>query len=154
MQIGARKIPRRRATTLRVERLGIVGMARVLDVDRAEAGESNAVAAIARRQHTIEHVDAASDGFEEIGRRADAHEITRPLRRQRRRGLADDFEHHALRFADGKPADGITGEADIDEPAHAVGAQLVVVAALHDAEQGAAGGSALERALAALGPAQ
>ena len=36
-------------------------MARILDVDRAKARERKAVAAVARRQHAVEHVDAARD---------------------------------------------------------------------------------------------
>ena len=88
---------------------------RVLDIDRTEAGESEAVSAVAGRHHAIEHVDAAGDRFEKIGGRADAHQIPRPLGRQRRRRLGDDFEHHLLGFADGEAADSVTGKTDLDQ---------------------------------------
>src|SRR5665213_2505822 len=57
MEIGARIGARRRMRTLHVERPGIVGMTRVCQIDRPEAGECRAVAAIARWHHTIEHVN-------------------------------------------------------------------------------------------------
>ena len=66
-------------------------MVRILDVDGAEPGKGEAVAAVAGRQHAIEHVDAARDGFQKVRRRADAHEVTRLLGRQRRRRLVDDL---------------------------------------------------------------
>ena len=54
----------------------------VVEIDRAEAREHRAVAAVAGRQHAVEHVDAARDRLEQIVRRADAHQIARPVGRQ------------------------------------------------------------------------
>ena len=130
-------------------------MARIGEIDGAEAREGHAVAAVAGRHHAVEHVDAARDRFQQIMRRADAHQIARAVRRQRRRRLLDDFEHDVLRLADRQPADGVAVEADIDQLARALLAQADVVAALHDAEQGVAlARPALEGALRALAPAQ
>src|SRR5580700_2219006 len=70
MQIGAGKVARGWAAALRVERPRILGMVRVLDVDRTEARERQSVTAVARRHDAIEHVDAAGDGLENVGRRA------------------------------------------------------------------------------------
>ena len=89
-----------------------------------------------------------------IGRRADAHQIARLVGRQHRHGLANDFEHHLLGFADGEAAERIAVEADCSERPRARLAQILIVAALHDAEQRLANGGHLERALAALGPTQ
>ena len=56
----------------------------------AEAREGEPVAAVAGRHHAVEHVDAARDRFEQILRRADAHQVARPIGRQHRRDLVDD----------------------------------------------------------------
>ena len=58
------------------------------------------------------------------------------------------------RLADGEAAERIAVEADSGERARARLAQVLIVAALHDAEQRLADGRLLEGALAALGPAQ
>ena len=53
--------------------------------------------------------------------------------------IGDDFldhrQHHRLRFADRKPADGVAVKADLDQAARAGLAQFGHVAALRDAEQ-------------------
>src|SRR6516164_2850804 len=77
MQIGAGKVARGRAAAFRIERPRIAGVTSVPDVDRPEAREGEAVAAIARGQHAIEHVDAACDRLEKIVGRAYSHEIAR-----------------------------------------------------------------------------
>ena len=59
-----------------------------------------------------------------------------------------------MRLADRKPADGVAVKADPDQALRACTAQFRHVAALRDAEQHVALGRGLERALAALGPAQ
>src|SRR6266446_5355543 len=79
VEIGARKVPRRRARARLVERAGIVGMARVLDVDRSKPSEGDAVAAVAGGQHAVEHVDAAGDGFENVRGHPHAHEVARTI---------------------------------------------------------------------------
>ena len=85
MQIGARIVARRRPGALLVERARIVGMAGVAQVDLAEPRERHAVAAVPGRHHAVEHVDAARHRFQHVVRRADAHQIARPVRRQDRR---------------------------------------------------------------------
>src|SRR5712692_8408084 len=66
VQIGARVIARRGASAFGIERARTLGMARVLEIDGAKAAESQAMAAVARRQHAIEHVDATRYGLEQI----------------------------------------------------------------------------------------
>ena len=98
------------------------------------------MAAGARRQHAVEHVDAARDRFEDVVGRADAHQVARAVGRQLRHHRLEHVEHHRLRLADREPADGVAVEADAGERAGARGAQAAVVAALHDAEQRPAAG--------------
>ena len=113
------------------------------------------MASVPRRQHTVEHVDAACHGFDEIVRGADPHQVARMIRRQHRRSRGDDPEHHVLRLADSKTADGVAVEAHRGECAGAFLAQREVVATLHDPEQCVAVACiCLKRTFAALGPAQ
>ena len=42
------------------------------------------VACVARRQHAVEHVDAAGDALDQVDRRAVAHQVARPIGRQQR----------------------------------------------------------------------
>ena len=115
MQIGARIVARRRPCAFLVERPRIVGVAGVAQIDLAEAGERHAVAPVAGRHHAVEHVDAARHRLQQILGRADAHQVARAIRRQRRRGLLDHREHHRLRLADRKPADRVAVKADLDQ---------------------------------------
>ena len=111
MQIGARVL-RRGACALRIERARVLGIARVAQIEPPAPGEGLAVAARAGRHHAVEHVDAAGDRCEQILRRADAHQIARPILRQHGSGRLDHVEHRGLPFADRQPADGIAVEAD------------------------------------------
>src|SRR2546423_12033095 len=64
-----------------------------LDAEAAFAGEGSAVAGDARRQDAIEHIDAASHQFDELGGRAQAHRIARLLGRKKRFGYFDRAKH-------------------------------------------------------------
>src|SRR5215468_4297702 len=81
VQVSAGKIARRGTAALRIERARIVGMPCILDIDRAEAGKGEPMAAVARGQNAIEHIDAMADRIENIRRCADAHQIARALDR-------------------------------------------------------------------------
>ena len=78
---------------------------------------------------------AARDRLQNVSRRADAHEIARPILGQDRLDLLDHRQHHRLRFADRQAADRVAVKADLDQPASAGAAQLGHIAALDDAEQ-------------------
>src|SRR4029077_19664409 len=102
------------------------------------------MASVPRRQNTVEHVDAARYGFDEIVRCTDPHQVARTIRGQHRRILSQDPEHHVLRLADSKTADGVAVEAHRGKRAGAFLAKREVVATLHDPEQRVAvGGSCL-----------
>ena len=114
-------------------------MARVAQIERPVPGEGLAVAARARRQHAIEHVDAAQHRAHDIVRLAHAHQIVRSVGGQMRHRRVERVEHRGLAFTDRKTADRITVEADL----HAVRsaercAQMREDAALYDAETAAA----------------
>ena len=113
------------------------------------------MAAVARRHHAVEHVDAARDRFEDVVGRADAHQIARPVGRQLRRRLLDHRQHHVLRLADRKAADGVALEIRC-RPARARSRRAARGSSPPCTMPNSAlpGLRALEGALAALGPAQ
>ena len=114
MQIGAAEIAAGGAAAAGIERRGIVGISRIAQIERPIPGESLAVAARARGQHAIEHVDAAQHRADDIVRLAHAHQIARPVGRQMRHGRVQRLEHRGLAFAHREPAHRITVKADLD----------------------------------------
>ena len=70
------------AGALGVGRARVGAVAGVADGQPAPRGEQLAVARVAGGQHAVEHVDAARDAFDEVLRRADAHQVARPVRGQ------------------------------------------------------------------------
>ena len=153
MQIGAGVIARGRAVGLFVERAHILGMAGIADIDLAAAREGQTMTAGTRRHHAVEHVDAARHRFQNIVRRADAHQVTRLFGGQHRQGDIEHAQHDILRLTDGKAADGITLEIKLLQPFGRADTQIRLITALYDTEHGLAGLFAKGNA-AALRPAQ
>src|SRR5919112_6636296 len=118
-----------------VERARVGRPRRVLDVEAPARGESLAVAAVARRDDAVEHVDAARDALDQILRRADAHQVSRPLVGHPRRNRLDDLVHDRLLFPDAQTPDGVPVEPDLDRALKTLAPQVKVRRALHDAEE-------------------
>ncbi len=95
----------------------------IAQVDLAETGEGLAMAAGSRRQHAVEHVDAARHRFENVLRRADTHEIARVIGGEMRNGVLDGLQHQLLAFADRQSTDGIAFEPDGFQALRALAAQ-------------------------------
>src|SRR3546814_5052259 len=66
---------------------------------------------------------------------ADAHQVARPLARQRRHRHVEHLEHRLLALADGEPADCVAIEADVGQRLRRTPSELRIDAALHDAEE-------------------
>src|SRR3546814_1385199 len=94
-----------------------------------------AVAARARRQHAIEHVDPARDRADQIVGLADAHQIARLVGGKLRGRKIEHAEHRLLPLTHRKPADRIAVEADVGQRRGRARAQCLVERALLDAEQ-------------------
>ena len=109
-------------------------------------------AARAGRQHAVEHVDPAPDRLHDVVGRAHAHQVARPLRRQRALEPVEHRQHLGLAFAHREPAHGVAVEADLHERRRRFCPQRREDAALDDAEQPVAG-PLHERLPAARGPA-
>src|SRR5690625_1556336 len=149
MQIGAAIAPAARTGAILVQRARIVAMAGIPDIDGPPPREGLPRAAASRRQHAVEHVDAATDSADNIVRLADPHKIARPLLRQLARRIVEHPEHGLLPLANGKSADRIAVETDSGQRLGALGPEVVKKAPLLDAEQRMAGalGERLTRSL-------
>src|SRR3546814_10748087 len=75
MQVGAAVVGAGRTGAVGVERTRVVAVAGVEQVEHGAAGEGLAGAPAARRQHAVEHVDAAAHRSDDVGRLADAHQV-------------------------------------------------------------------------------
>jgi len=105
-----------------------------LDVDGAFGRERRSVARDARGQNAVEHIHAARDEFDHLRGRAEAHGVSRFVRRQKRFGVLDGFHHLGFGFTDAHTADGVAVEIQRDQRLGAFFAERGVAAALHDAE--------------------
>ena len=114
---------------------------------------ARAGAAGAGRHHAVEHVDAARHRADQVVRRADAHQVARPVGRQQRHGRVQHGEHRRLALADRQPADRVAVEADLGQRVRRGGAQRGINAALHDAEQGRSPGAGTNACLRQRRPA-
>ena len=74
-EIGTRMVAAGVAPARPIEGSIVLGIAGVLDVDAALAGEQLPVARVARRHDAVEHVDAPGNGLDEVERRAHAHQV-------------------------------------------------------------------------------
>ena len=138
-QIRAGKVPARITTTAGIWRVKVLSITRVLDHQRSPRRQELSVARVPRRQHAVEHVDAARHAFDEIVRHAGPHQISRTIRRQQRRGMRDDLVHHIHRFADAESADPVAFEPDVNGRLRALGSETREDAPLDDAKLGLPG---------------
>ena len=93
-------------------------------------------AAVARRRHAVEQVDARGDRVEEVPRRPDPHEVTGAIRRERGRRSLDGDPHGLAVLADAHAADGVPHEAVGRDGVDGGAPQVLEGAALDDAEEG------------------
>src|SRR5690606_14396797 len=76
-QVGAGVTAAGRAAALGVGRQRVARVLCVPDHDRTAAREQLAVARVARREHAVEHIDAARNALDQVERRADPHQVAR-----------------------------------------------------------------------------
>src|SRR5690349_14189956 len=84
-----------------IERARIGAKLSALDVDASLGRERRAVPSHARRRDAIEEIDTATHTFDEILRKAHAHQVSRPIVWQRVVHDLENAVHVRLRFADG-----------------------------------------------------
>ena len=153
VQVGAGEAAAGRTAAIGIERPRVLAVAGVLQVHRAARGEGLAGAPRARRQHAVEHVDAAHHRADDVVRPADAHQVAGLAIRHARGGGLQHAEGLRLALADRQAAHGVARQVEGGQRLGRFPPQIVEHAALHDAEQRVT--RALpERARAAFGPAQ
>ena len=118
------------------------------ELDKAAGGESAAAAGNLRGDDAVEHVDAAVDGFEDVERGADAHEVAGFVAGEEFGSVGAGVFAFGFGFADGEAAEGEAVEGEVGEPVGALAAELWADGSLDDAEEGggrvAAGGEAAD----------
>ena len=135
-QVGAAEVPAAIAVAVRIDGLVVfLGMAGSLVAEHAFASEQHAVAGVARRHHTVEHVDTASNQFEQVPRRSDPHHIARVVCRQVIRAEICNFVHCFCRFAYREAAHGVAIGAEFRDAFDGLLAQVRVHAALDDSKE-------------------
>ena len=135
-QIGARVGRIHPRVAGRIDGREVVRPLAVLDVDDTFGGKQHPVAAVAGRHHAVHHVDTAVDGFQDVGRRADAHQVAGSVGRQDGADLLDHLVHHLMWLAHGQTSDGVPLRSDRSDLLGRDPAQVGVHRALHDGEQG------------------
>ncbi len=130
MQIGARVARAGRAGAGGIEFFVGEFVNAAAHLEKTARGEGGAALRQLRRHDAVEHVDAAMDRFEDVERRADAHEIARFVRRQELRGELAQVFALALALADCETADGETIEWHLAQNGGAFAAQLLARARL------------------------
>src|SRR5688500_16528153 len=104
-EICPRVPPANAAITRFIERPRVGRPLRVLDVQLPARRERMSVPAVPRRQKTVILVDTARYCFNEILRRAQAHQVSRAIFRRPWRDVADDQMNHCLLFSDAQNAE-------------------------------------------------
>lgn len=107
----------------------------VADNPASRGCKEGAVPCYARGQHAIEQVDAVPDAFQQILGRADAHQVTRFVPRQLRRGVRNHPTHLHFGFSHAHPADGEAVRRKIRDEGDAFIPQILIDAALYNGKQ-------------------
>ena len=134
-QISAREVAAGIVVHAFDERTVVIAVAQMFHANRTVGRERPAVATDAGGHGAVEHVGAERDHAEQLGWRADAHDVTRLVLGEERCDQADLMEHVLLGFADADAADGMAREVETAELLGAADAQVVVDRALVDAEE-------------------
>src|SRR6266566_6729013 len=121
--------------------IGVLYKARIAQPQRAGGGEGVGIAAVARGEDAVEHIDSSGDGGDDVAGIADAHEVAGFIFREQWGGVLEDLQHGVEGFADGQAADGVAGEIELKQFMGAALAEIEMGAALDDSEEGLVGSS-------------
>ena len=87
------------------------------------------------RQDAVRHIDAAFHTLKQIVRASNAHIVARFFLWQKLHAVIQHIEKQFLWFSDRKSADRVARKIQIYDRGRAFLAQILIEAALHDAEQ-------------------
>src|SRR5262245_3829878 len=135
-QISPGKMLTTIAIAVFVNGAGVPRKLRALDAELSVRGKHAAPARIPRGQHAIEKVVTTAYGVDQILRSTHAHQVPRPISREKRSGIRADFIQRFFSLAHGQPAHSESIKGEARQFIRAVGPQLRVNAALDDCEKG------------------
>ena len=102
------------AIARRIRRPIILGVPRILNIDRPFAGEQLSVSGVPRGQHAVEEVDTARHGLYKVQGRSGAHQVSRAVLRQATGRAGHDVVHDVGRLSDAQSTDRVRLETDAD----------------------------------------
>ena len=123
-----------RARQASLKRLRITLVAQVSQFQLALIRERGGIATISSRHYAIEHVDASPNTLQQILRRADSHQVARPIFRQQRARMVQRCVHFGRRFPNAEPSNGVTRKIEIDQALSRFFAEIFIQTALNDAK--------------------
>ena len=113
----------------------VVGPLGVAHVEDSFCREEHGVASVPCRHDTVEHVNAAFDGFEDVDGCSDAHEVAWAVGGKNVVDNLNHLIHHLRRFAYGQSADSVAFGVELSDEAGTLLTQVFVRAALYDREE-------------------
>ena len=152
-QVSPRPAGGRALGEVRVERLVAAGVLGPAEVEPARVGQDGAVAGQPGRQHAVEHVHSPGHRLDDPDRVAQAHHVVGPVGGQEGNAGVQGGQHLGPLLPHRQPAHRVAVEADLHGALGRFGPQLLVDAALHDAELALAGSGVGVGEEGAAGPA-
>ncbi len=135
VDVGAGEAAAGGAVAVLVERTLVEFILGVVHVDHALRREDVSVTGVAAGHDAVEEINPAVNGFEDIDRRADAHQITWLVLGHEFFHRFDDVIHDLGWFAHRQTADGVAAEVKLRDFLHILHADILVGAALVDAKE-------------------
>ena len=115
----------RRAITVGIDRQRISLIFAVIDIHRTLPGEDIAVTGISGGHNAVKEVNASVDGFQNIDRRTDTHQIAGLILGHKGLYRVNDVIHHLCLFTYGKTTDRVTGEIEFLNALHMIDTDIV-----------------------------
>ena len=133
--IGAAVITASGTVAGQADGAGILHVLLVEQVDLPFPGEQVAVAGVSGGHDAVEEVHAHVDGLQDVAGGTYAHEVAGLILGHMRLHHVDDAVHILGGFTHGKTADGVTLTGDLGDSLHMLDAEILICAALVDAEE-------------------
>ena len=117
-----------------IQRPGIRPVLQIPKLQGPLAGERRRIAAVPRRHHTIEQVDAPQNSFDQINGTSNAHQVSRATFGEKWRCKIQSFIHRCRFFADAQSADGVSREIQFQKSPGGSFSKFAIRAPLNDSE--------------------
>ena len=112
----------------------VIGPLLVTHIHDAVGSKKHSVSTVTCRHHAVHHVDTSLDGFQNVGRCADSHKVTRLVGGKYLIDHLNHVVHHLGRFTYGQAAYGVTVGTKVGNRLGRLTAQVGISASLHNRE--------------------